>query len=500
MISSRKLVLAGAVLALSTSVAFAQETKDNDVPVGPGQSADTVFGPDGFGYIGYDSDEPQCSYNFIDISATGTFVGEGDDQGFPVNLPGAGFSFYGSNYTTLAMTSNGYISTDSTDTGPDLSNDCPLPATPSTGGGARLYPLHDDLDAEPGVGTLLFQYFASCPRPSGAVAGEGCYVFQWNDVEHFPGGSGITFTFQAVLYEASGAIAYQQGPGNPEAGSGSTTGIQNLAATDGLTYACNTADSVVADSAQCIFNPAFPPLPIVDSAATFTVEKTFDDGNPGEVEVTISCNTGLPLEQSTDISEGDGVVFIVGDFADGDMDCVITETGGSEGYDVSYDAGAGATDEGCSFEGVLLNSGYACSISNTLLPVTFEVTKEWIDENPQFNGSTYAEASYNCFGEQFFDHFGGLSFLGNPSTDSFDVFPHWDGGTTCTVTENLVEGGIEVDSSDCQSVSVLVGGSASCTIVNTRLYEGIPTLSQYGLGVLALLMLGMGFVAVRRFV
>ena len=80
------------------------------------------------------------------------------------------------------------------------------------------------------------------------------------------------------------------------------------------------------------------------------------------------------------------------------------------------------------------------------------------------------------------------------------MFPHWDGETTCTVTENLVEGGIEVDSSDCQSVSVLVGGSAACTIVNTRLYEGIPTLSQYGLGVLALLMLGMGFVAVRRFV
>jgi hypothetical protein len=29
-------------------------------------------------------------------------------------------------------------------------------------------------------------------------------------------------------------------------------------------------------------------------------------------------------------------------------------------------------------------------------------------------------------------------------------------------------------------------------------FEGIPTLSQYGMALMALLMLGMGFVAVRR--
>lgn len=232
--------------------------------------------------------------------------------------------------------------------------------------------------------------------------------------------------------------------------------------------------------------------------ARFAVEKLFDDGNPGEVEVTISCNTGLPLTQSAMISEGAGVNFVVGDFADGEMNCQIVESAGFDGYAKSYDNGTVLSEEGCAFEDVAFGSQNACTITNSLQPSTFVVTKEWIDENPQFNAQNYAEASFNCSNEQFFDVFGSLSFFGNPAQNGFDVYPHWDGTTTCTVKESVVEGGIEADSSDCDTVSVTVGSDASCTIVNTRLYEGIPTLSQYGLGLLALLMLGMGLVAFRR--
>jgi hypothetical protein len=37
-------------------------------------------------------------------------------------------------------------------------------------------------------------------------------------------------------------------------------------------------------------------------------------------------------------------------------------------------------------------------------------------------------------------------------------------------------------------------------MTNTVFYEGIPTLNQYGMAIMALLMLGMGFVGFRRFV
>ena len=40
----------------------------------------------------------------------------------------------------------------------------------------------------------------------------------------------------------------------------------------------------------------------------------------------------------------------------------------------------------------------------------------------------------------------------------------------------------------------------TCSITATAFYEGIPTLSQYGLAIMALLMLGVGFIGFRRFV
>jgi len=46
---------------------------------------------------------------------------------------------------------------------------------------------------------------------------------------------------------------------------------------------------------------------------------------------------------------------------------------------------------------------------------------------------------------------------------------------------------------------VEAAGSNGCEITNTVFFEGIPTLSQYGLALMALLMLGVGMVGFRRF-
>ena len=44
------------------------------------------------------------------------------------------------------------------------------------------------------------------------------------------------------------------------------------------------------------------------------------------------------------------------------------------------------------------------------------------------------------------------------------------------------------------------GDEIACEIVNTVFFEGIPTLNQYGMAILALLMLGVGLVGFRRLV
>ena len=59
---------------------------------------------------------------------------------------------------------------------------------------------------------------------------------------------------------------------------------------------------------------------------------------------------------------------------------------------------------------------------------------------------------------------------------------------------------VESDNSDCDGFLVTAGSEFECEIVNTVFFEGIPTLSQYGMAILALLMLGVGLVGFRRFV
>jgi len=238
--------------------------------------------------------------------------------------------------------------------------------------------------------------------------------------------------------------------------------------------------------------------------ARFAVSKDFDDNNTASVEVTLSCNTGLPLEQTTTIEENAPVNFVIGDFEQGELNCTVTEAP-VDGYTASYNDGVGVSADNCSWEN-LTGRQFTCIISNDLQPSPVEVTKEWVDENPGFNPFNVADAVYRCTNHALDDDGiveGNLDFYteGSSDTVTFPVLPDWDTGTNCSIVEvNLPDGGVEVDDSNCQNIRLFPGDSASCTIVNTRLYEGIPTLSQYGLAVLALLMLGMGFVGFRRFV
>ncbi|HMB58569.1 MAG TPA: IPTL-CTERM sorting domain-containing protein [Xanthomonadales bacterium] len=73
--------------------------------------------------------------------------------------------------------------------------------------------------------------------------------------------------------------------------------------------------------------------------------------------------------------------------------------------------------------------------------------------------------------------------------------------SNCWVVETVYDSGVEVDN-DCgfDSLQISAGVGGSCLITNTVFFEGIPTLSQYGMAILALLMLGLGFVGFRRFV
>ena len=206
-------------------------------------------GPDGFGYAG-----AACAYNWVDITGTGTSVALGDDAYAGPFAIGFSFPFYGSAFSDLYVSSNGWISFDAP-TSSYLTNQCPLPNSSLPNNTIALH--WDDLDPGDTGDLVYYQSFASCPVGSGQ-----CLVVLYDDFCHYPGGATCASagTFEAILYD-DGAVRVQFLDAGAELGSGSTTGIEggNAVADHGLTYACDTAASL-ADNLCVQFQAVAAPI------------------------------------------------------------------------------------------------------------------------------------------------------------------------------------------------------------------------------------------------
>lgn len=271
-----------------------------------------------------------------------------------------------------------------------------------------------------------------------------------------------------------------------------------------------------------------------DTRATFKVTKVFADGNPNaEVDVTLSCTSGLPISQNKTLKNGESVTFVLTSFGYATADCEITEDGAS-GYTGEYDDGFTSSDESCVYNNVDPGDANECTITNTPAPVEVVFNKDWIIEGENQNG---VDPSYridlHCNGGEVVgispngpdDGFGyegdswhawWQSHSDADTTYTAHVIPWVYASTTCTVTETVYDDSVET-SSDCGALYpgpsrgqsmvdeqgyflIAVNEGFECTFTNTAFFEGIPTLSQYGMAILALLMLGVGFVGFRRLV
>jgi hypothetical protein len=75
-----------------------------------------------------------------------------------------------------------------------------------------------------------------------------------------------------------------------------------------------------------------------------------------------------------------------------------------------------------------------------------------------------------------------------------------DGQSQCQATQVPRQEFTEVDASEeCAGVELEEGDSETCTFEYTTFFEGIPAVGAYGKALMILLLLGVGFVAVRRF-
>jgi MYXO-CTERM domain-containing protein len=217
----RKSIL-GAAVTLMASVftaesAFAQQSR----------------GPDAFNHVMSDNINAAL-FSYVNITATGTLLITDDDSGAQVNFPaGSTLTLYGAARSSLKASTNGFLTTDLTDTGFDRENDCPVPQVPGVGGGDRLYVLHDDL-----VTSVYYQYFPEATPPPGWIGNTS--VIQWTG-NYFNTTTQVNFEV-LVFHSLDVALFLYQTVG--QTGTSSTTGAQVAGATTGMNFACNTAGSI----------------------------------------------------------------------------------------------------------------------------------------------------------------------------------------------------------------------------------------------------------------
>ncbi len=202
-------------------------------------------GPDNFNYTFNDSNIIEGpTYEWIEISGTGTQVLSNTDDAVQDNVDlGFSFNYYGTNYSQLAISSNGLLFYSGVTN--QYANE-PIGQSPGVHG--FIAPFWDDLVTYNG-GKVYYQTLGTSPNRT--------FVTEWVDTQHI-GISGQGIIFESILYEGSNNIKFQYkdmdfGNGSYDTsfdkGGSATVGIESPDGTDGLQYSFNEQ---VIDSGKAI--------------------------------------------------------------------------------------------------------------------------------------------------------------------------------------------------------------------------------------------------------
>jgi hypothetical protein len=215
-------------------------------------------GPDAYGYVFRDSSDPDGP-TFLpqDISGTGTPISLSDDW-VSGNIPiGFTFNFYGTDYTDVRVSSNGFLIVP-----PGSEDGCcvgdPIPTnTPPNGVIAGWW---EDLSTEQG-GTIHYQTLGAAPNRT--------FIVQFTNVAHMHPSvddyNPVTMWFK--LFEGSNNIEvhYEAAP-TGDSGTHSA-GIENQDGTIGLQY--YLGDGPLTTPVAVLYRA--PPVPKSVGGATFTM-------------------------------------------------------------------------------------------------------------------------------------------------------------------------------------------------------------------------------------
>ncbi|HYE95772.1 MAG TPA: M36 family metallopeptidase [Rubricoccaceae bacterium] len=218
-------------------------------------------GPDGFGYSWIDSDEPGGpTYTWFDVSTIGTPGPSSDDSEVTVALPFT-FEYYGTPYTSVKMSSNGYVLFGGGQATEYFNDPIPTSSPPNN----LVAAFWDDL-YPPASGSQTDHYYD---------AANSRYIFQWTNMALYADNS-MRMTFQIIL-NSSGAMEFMYNTLNGDVTS-ATVGIENAAGNDGLqiTYNAPYLHNNLAVRISDIWVSATPTAGTVAPGSSAPVELLFD--------------------------------------------------------------------------------------------------------------------------------------------------------------------------------------------------------------------------------
>ncbi len=265
----------------------------------------------------------------------------------------------------------------------------------------------------------------------------------------------------------------------------------------------------------------------VPGSADFFVNLTFTPDTGKTADALINCENVIApnSDEETDLGDGDQAQFEIDSLSINLASCDVSVAAVS-GYTADYSIGAGsdggtADSAHCHFGPPLTVGGeengggdgvFVCDVEMVADDVTFTVWKTW---DITLVGGEFVDPDYTVtlFCDEVItddddadscDNDEGVYWCTWIESGTSDVHVWVDVDATgdapgCWADESVEDSSVETDN-NCGFRTIAVGSSSSCTIENTVFFEGIPTLNQYGLAIMALLMLGVGFVGFRRFV
>ncbi len=209
---------------------------------GPADAA--TGGNDGKGHRWFDTKNPvpKCNYNWIEINGTNDTGITGDDSSAnkSLNFP---ISFYGVDYYSINISSNGYLDFGSPNTyHTEYWNDqIPTASMPNN----AVYPFWDDLHPK-GRGTIWFAETGLAPNRM--------VVVEWEHIFHYGWPAYGNYTFEAILYENDTEYKFQYKGmyGNGANGISATIGIENQTGGCALLYSYGQA--VITNGSAIVIN------------------------------------------------------------------------------------------------------------------------------------------------------------------------------------------------------------------------------------------------------